>query len=50
MLNRFKFRVMPIQHIRKIRQRERDMRDHEEAFYRLLIAEKKKLKERESND
>jgi hypothetical protein len=50
MLNQFKFRVMPIQQIRKIRQRKRDMRDHEEAFYRLLIAEKKKLKERESNE
>lgn len=46
MLNRFKFRVMPIQQIRKIRQRKRDMRDREEAFYRLLVAEKKKLKER----
>ena len=50
MLNRFKFRVMPIQQIRKIRQRKRDMRDREEAFYRLLIAEKKKAQERESND
>lgn len=49
MLNRFKFRVMPIQHIRKIRQRKRDMRDREEAFYRLLVAEKK-LRERENND
>ena len=49
MLNRFRFRVMPISHIRKIRQRKRDMRDREEAFYRLLVAEKKKLKERESN-
>ena len=49
-MNRFRFRVMPIQHIRKIRQRKRDMRDREEAFYRLLVAEKKKLKERESND
>lgn len=49
MLDRFKFRVMPIQHIRKIRQRKRDMRDHEEAFYRLLVSEKKKLRERESN-
>ena len=47
MLGRFKFRVMPIQHIRKIRQRKRDMRDREEAFYRLLVEEKKKLKERE---
>ena len=50
MLNRFKFSVMPIQHIRKIRQRKRDMRDRGEAFYRLLVAEKKKLKEREGND
>lgn len=50
MLNRFKFRVMPIQQIRKIRQRKRDMRDREEAFYRLLVAEKKKLKERKEND
>jgi len=50
MLNRFKFRVMPIAHIRKIRQRKRDMRDREEAFYRLLSAEKKKLKEREGNE
>lgn len=50
MLNRFKFRVMPIQHIRKIRQRKRDMREREEAFYRLLVAEKKKLRERENND
>jgi hypothetical protein len=50
MLNRFKFRVMPIQHIRKIRQRKRDMRDREEAFYRLLVAEKKKLKERGSGE
>lgn len=50
MLNRFKFRVMPIQHIRKIRQRKRDMLDREEAFYRLLVVEKKKLKEREGND
>ena len=50
MLNRFKFSVMPIQHIRKIRQRKRDMRDHEEAFYRLLVADKKKLKEREENE
>ena len=50
MLNRFKFSVMTIQQIRKIRQRKRDMRDREEAFYRLLIAEKKKMKEREEND
>ena len=50
MLNRFTFRVMPIQHIRKIRQRKRDMRDREEAFYKLLIAEKKKLKERSKNE
>lgn len=50
MLNRFKFRGMPIRHIRKIRQRKRDMRDREEAFYRLLVADKKKLRERESND
>lgn len=50
MLDRFKFRVMPIQQIRKIRQRKRDMRDREEAFYKLLIVEKKKLKERESDD
>lgn len=50
MLNRFKFRVMPIRQIRKIRQRKRDMRDREEAFYRLLVAEKKKLREREEND
>ena len=50
MLNRFKFRVMPIQQIRKIRQRKRDMRDREEAFYRLLIEEKKKLKERDSGE
>lgn len=49
-MKRFKFRVMPISHIRKIRQRKRDMRDREEAFYRLLVAEKKKLRERESND
>lgn len=49
-MKRFRFRVMPIQHIRKIRQRKRDMRDREGAFYRLLVAEKKKLKERESND
>jgi hypothetical protein len=47
MLDRFKFRVMPISHIRKIRQRKRDMRDREETFYKLLLAEKKKLKERE---
>jgi len=50
MLNRFKFSVMPIQHICKIRQRKRDMRDREEAFYRLLVAEKKKLREREEDD
>jgi hypothetical protein len=48
-MKRFKFRVMPIQHIRKIRQRKRDMRDRKEAFYRLLVAEKKKLKEREED-
>ena len=48
-MNRFRFRVMPISHIRKIRQRKRDMRAREEAFYRLLVAEKKKLKERENN-
>ncbi len=47
MLNRFKFRVMPIAQARKIRQRKRDMRDRKEAFYKLLLAEKKKLKERE---
>ena len=50
MLNRFKFSVMPIRHIRKIRQRKRDMRDREEAFYRLLVAEKNKLREREEDD
>ena len=50
MLDRFTFRVMPIRHIRKIRQRKRDMRDREEAFYRLLVAEKKKLREREEDD
>ena len=50
MLNRFKFSVMPIQQIRKIRQRKRDMRDREEAFYRLLVAEKKKLREHEENE
>lgn len=50
MLDRFKFRVMPIQQIRKIRQRKRDMRDREEAFYRLLVADKKKLKERDSGE
>lgn len=49
MLDGFKFRVMPIQQICKIRQRKRDMRDRKEAFYRLLVAEKKKLKEREEN-
>jgi hypothetical protein len=49
-MKRFKFRVMPISHIRKIRQRKRDMRDREEAFYRLLIAEKKKLKERKEDE
>ena len=49
MLDRFRFRVMPISHIRKIRQRNRDMRDREEAFYKLLMDEKKKLKEREEN-
>ena len=49
MLYRFKFRVMPIRHIRKIRQRKRDMRDREEAFYRLLVAEKK-VRKRENND
>ena len=51
MLNRFKFRVMPAD--RAYPQNtpaERDMRDREEAFYRLLVAEKKKLKEREEND
>lgn len=42
MLDRFKFRVMPIQQIHKIRQRKRDMRDREAAFYRLLVAEKKR--------
>ena len=46
-MKRFRFRVMPIAHIRKIRQRKRDMRDREEAFYKLLLEEKKKLKERE---
>ena len=46
MLDRFKFRVMP----RKISQRKRDMRDREEAFYRLLVAEKNKLREREEDD
>lgn len=50
MLNRFKFRVMPIQQIRKIRQRKRDMRDREEAFYKFLIEEKKKIKERNENE
>ena len=50
MLDRFTFRVMPIRHIRKIRQRKRDMRDREEAFYRLLVAEKKKLREHEEDD
>ena len=50
MLDRFKFRVMPIRHIRKISQRKRDMRDREEAFYRLLVAEKNKLREREEDD
>ena len=49
MLDRFEFRVMPIAHIRKIRQRKRDMRDREEAFYKLLLEEKKKLKEREED-
>ena len=49
MLGRFKFRVMSIQQICKIRQRKRDMRDRKEAFYRLPVAEKKKLKEREEN-
>ena len=49
-MNRFRFRVMPISHIRKIRQRKRDMRDREEAFYKLLLAEKKKLKECENNE
>ena len=47
MLKRFEFRIMPISQARKIRQRKRDMRDREEAFYRLLVAEKKKLKEGE---
>lgn len=50
MIDRFKFRVMPISQIRKIRQRKRDMRDREEAFYKLLVAEKKKLKEREEDE
>lgn len=50
-MNRFRFRVMPISHIRKIRQRKRDMRDREEAFYRLLVVEKKKKsREREENE
>ena len=49
MLDKFKFRVIPIQQICKIRQQKRDMRDRKEAFYRLLVAEKKKLKEREEN-
>ena len=49
MLGRFKFRAVPIQRIRQIRQRKRDRRDREEAFYRLLVAEKKKLRGRKSN-
>lgn len=48
-MDRFKFRAIPIQQICKIRQRKRDMHDRKEAFYRLLVAEKKKLKEREEN-
>ena len=44
MFGGFKFRVMPIQHTRKIRQRKGDVRDREEAFYRLLVAEKKQKK------
>lgn len=49
MLDRFKFRY-GIAQIRKISQRKRDMRDREEAFYRLLVAEKNKLREREEDD
>ena len=43
-------RIQPIRHICKRQRRHKQMRDHEEAFYRLLVADKKKLKEREENE
>ena len=42
-------RIQPIRHICKRQRRHKQMRDREEAFYRLLVAEKKKAQERESN-
>ena len=42
--------IQPIRHICKRQRRHKQMRDREEAFYRLLVAEKKKLREHEEDD
>lgn len=46
------WRIQPVHHILKRDERHRDMLDRhrQEKFAELLVAEKKKLKERESND
>lgn len=43
MLNRLEFRVQPIEHIRKRKQRHKEMEQRKESFERFLMAEKKKL-------
>ena len=52
MIDRLIWRVQPVKHILKRDERHKDMmnRHRQEKFAELLIAEKKKLKERESND
>lgn len=52
MIDRLAWRIQPIKHILKRDERHKDMLDRhrQEKFAELLAAEKKKLKERGSND
>ena len=50
MIDRLAWRIQPIKHILKRDQRHKDMLKRERQFAEFMAAEKKKLKERESND
>lgn len=51
MIDRLAWRIQPVKHILKRDERHRDMmqRNRQEKFAELLAAERKKLRERESN-
>jgi hypothetical protein len=42
MIKRLPFRIIPIEQLRKMKQRKHDMESRKEAFYKFLEREKKK--------